>query len=102
MPTSSLKRDRFYHSIKWKKLRLAKWQLARGICERCGKAGDEVHHKIPITDANVDDPSIALNLDNLELLCTKCHNAARDEEDKRQGKRRDYYFDDKGNMHFKD
>ena len=49
-----------------------------GLCERCyadGKitAGDEVHHKIRLTPENLGDPSIALNWDNLELLCKDCH-----------------------------
>lgn len=100
MPTSSKKRDRFYHSTAWAKAKQAKKMQARGICERCGKAGYEVHHKIPLTDENVDDPNISLNLENLELLCTACHNAARDEEERAKGKRNDYYFDEKGNMVF--
>lgn len=55
--------------------------MARGICERCGKRGTEVHHKIPLTDENLDDPNISLNLDNLELLCTECHNRERKEKE---------------------
>ena len=35
--------------------------------------GDEVHHKIRLTPENITDPSIALNWDNLELLCKACH-----------------------------
>lgn len=35
--------------------------------------GEEVHHKIRLTPKNVRDPSIALNWDNLELLCKDCH-----------------------------
>lgn len=100
MPTTSKKRDRFYHSAAWARAKQAKKLQARGICERCGKAGYEVHHKIPLTDENVDDPSISLNLDNLELLCTACHNAARDEEARAKGRRSDYYFDENGNMVF--
>lgn len=101
MPTPSKKREKFYHSKAWAKVKETKRLMARGICERCGKAGWEVHHKIPLTDENVDDPMIALNLDNLELLCTACHNAARDEEAKKQGRRRDYYFNEQGDLIFK-
>lgn len=100
MPTSSKKRDKFYHSAAWARAKEAKRMQARGICERCGKAGYEVHHVIPLTDENVDDPNISLNLDNLQLLCTACHNAVRDEEERAKGIRRDYYFDEKGDMVF--
>ena len=49
-------------------------------CERCAKKGlsvpgVEVHHKIRLTPDNVNDPEIALNWDNLELLCLACHKA---------------------------
>lgn len=101
MPTSSKKREKFYHSAAWQRAKQAKRLQAKGLCERCGKAGWEVHHKIPLTDENVDDPAISLGMDNLELLCTACHNAARDEEEKKRGKRKDYYFDANGDMHFK-
>ncbi len=32
------------------------------------------HHKIELNMMNVNDPSISLNLDNLMLVCHKCHN----------------------------
>ena len=49
-----------------------------GICERCAKKGlivpgMEVHHKIKLTPENINDPMVALNWDNLELLCKDCH-----------------------------
>lgn len=51
---------------------------AGGLCERCLKRGlivpgEIVHHKIYITPANVDNPSITLNPENLELVCRDCH-----------------------------
>ena len=36
--------------------------------------GDEVHHKIRLTPENIKDPQVALNWNNLELLCKDCHN----------------------------
>ena len=40
-------------------------------CERCGNTGRlEVHHKQRIADGGTDE------LDNLEVLCRKCHFAA--------------------------
>ena len=49
------------------------------ICDLCGKpivkAYDCIaHHKIELTDCNVDDVSVALNPENIELLHFECHN----------------------------
>jgi 5-methylcytosine-specific restriction endonuclease McrA len=76
MPTPE-RIKRFYKSKAWIQVRQAVRIQQRGICQSCGKAGWEVHHKIPLTLENVDDPNIALNPDNLELLCTACHDAKR-------------------------
>ena len=43
--------------------------MARGLIV----PGEEVHHKIRLTPENISNPAIALNWDNLELLCKKCH-----------------------------
>lgn len=86
---------KFYQSIPWKRVRRLKRQLARGVCEECGNAGWEVHHKIPLTLANIDNHNISMGLDNLELLCTSCHNAKRSEETQ---VRSDITFDDEGNV----
>lgn len=86
---------KFYHSKPWRRVRELKKQLARGICEHCGNAGWEVHHKIPLTLANIDDPKISLSLDNLELLCTSCHDAVRVSESQI---RSDVTFDDNGDL----
>ena len=63
------------------------------MCQRCFQRGIietgskerplEVHHKTPLTAANITDPSVALNWDNLELLCKTCH----DEEKERKNRR---------------
>lgn len=71
---SRASRRRLYKSKAWQKCRDAYYISKFGICERCGGAGIIVHHKIPITDENVNDPSITLNFENLELLCLDCHN----------------------------
>lgn len=89
---------KFYQSMRWKKVRSYKRQLARGLCEKCGNAGWEVHHKIPLTLSNIDDPNISLGLDNLELLCTSCHDAMRSEESEI---RYDIAFDEYGNVYKK-
>jgi len=64
----------FYQSKQW--LRLAKVVRLkyRGVCQSCGNAGKHVHHIIPITELNKNDPSVTLNIDNLILLCKACHS----------------------------
>ena len=101
MPSPSKKRNTFYHSTAWKKCRAIKRQQAKGICEKCGKAGWEVHHIIALTDDNIDNPAISLGMDNLMLLCTGCHNQIREEETKARGYhqvREDVRFDEQGNI----
>lgn len=67
---------------------------ARGcMCERCLASGLivvgtkqqplEVHHKIPLTPENINNPDITLNWDNLELLCKDCHETERKRTAKR-------------------
>lgn len=66
--------ESFYKSDAWERCR-ASFVISRfGICERCGRPGNIVHHKVYITPANINDPSITLSWDNLELLCQDCHN----------------------------
>lgn len=64
----------FYKSSAWVKCRKSYVASRYGLCERCGNPGRYVHHKKYITSMNVDDPSITLSWDNLELLCIDCHN----------------------------
>ncbi len=68
----------FYCSWAWIKCARGYKQSVGGLCERCLNKGlivpgDEVHHKIRLTPENIGDPKIALNWDNLELLCKRCH-----------------------------
>ena len=70
---------KFYNSKQWIKCREAYKQSVNGLCERCLKAGkyvpgDEVHHKIPLTPENINNPYITLSFENLELLCSSCHS----------------------------
>lgn len=64
----------FYQSKAWEKTRRAYYYTQHGLCERCGRPGDIVHHVTYITEANINDPSVTMNHDNLELLCQTCHN----------------------------
>lgn len=66
--------ERFYKSKRWQRCRDSYLKLRNGICERCGEAGNIVHHKIRLTVKNIHNPRITLCFDNLELLCIDCHN----------------------------
>ena len=84
----------FYNSIAWQQCRDGYIKSVFGLCERCGKPGYIVHHKIHLTPGNINDPNITLNWDNLEYLCQDCHN----KEHNTSKVNRRYKFDDKGNV----
>jgi len=68
----------FYDSKEWKACRETFRKSRKGLCEECLKngivtAGDMVHHKIHLSPDNMRNPDIALNFDNLELLCRTHH-----------------------------
>lgn len=70
----------FYGSKEWRQCRNTYWSKRRGLCERCLakgiiKQGDQVHHKKRLITRNINDPKITTNDDNLELLCSECHEA---------------------------
>ena len=54
-------------SQRWKDLKNVALKRANSICEVCGKSAQVVHHKS--YPANFKDD----NLDNLQVLCKKCH-----------------------------
>ncbi len=73
----------FYKSKEWELVRkqviFERLKEDEIICERCGKVISlkaEVigHHKIHLTEANVNDYMISLNAENIELICLDCHN----------------------------
>ena len=73
-----MERKQFYSSKQWQDCRNAYAHSRRDLCEICLengliKYGEIVHHKIHLTDENFDDPAVALNWDNLQLLCRDCH-----------------------------
>lgn len=63
----------FYLSPQWRRVREYIFQRDAGLCVRCGRPGQIVHHRTPLTPGNLGDVSIALGEDNLELLCRDCH-----------------------------
>ncbi len=71
--------EAFYKSKRWRSCRAAfismRIQIDGGACQRCGiHAGYIVHHKVLLTAANINDPMVSLNADNLEYLCKACHD----------------------------
>ena len=82
----------FYKSPAWLAARELKIVSVNSLCERCGQIGIEVHHKKRLTVDNINDSSVSLNQDNLELLCRECHNQ---EHERFSNKIR---FDNDGNL----
>lgn len=69
----------FYNSKAWQACRksyiTSRVMIDGGMCERCGKQlGFILHHKTKLTQANINDPDIALNHCNLEYVCKECHD----------------------------
>ena len=69
---------RFYSSKSWQSCRNEYAKRANHLCEDClrrgiYRPGEIVHHKIELDPVNIEKPEIALNFDNLELLCRECH-----------------------------
>lgn len=85
--------EAFYITWKWRKCRAAFAKSKGNLCERCLKRGViqpgskerplEVHHKVPLTADNINDPNIALAWDNLMLLCKDCHDEEKAHKTKR-------------------
>ena len=71
--------QRFYGSKRWHDLRNVLIIDRMGKCDRCGKdCSDDTsqliaHHKEHLTDETLKDPAVAVNPENIEILCPKCH-----------------------------
>ena len=92
----------FYKSQAWKDCRAAYAKKANHLCEAClerglYRPGEIVHHTIPITPQNIDDPGITLSFENLRLLCRDCHAA----EHNQKLKQRRFMVDDLGRVTIK-
>ena len=78
----------FYSSKAWKDCRAAYRKSKRGLCERClseGRLtpGEIVHHKVHLSPENINDPTVSLSWDNLELVCRDCHAQLHDARKRR-------------------
>lgn len=85
----------FYLSKAWRNTRQYIFNRDMGLCVRCGKPGEIVHHKIPLTPENINNPDISLSADNLELLCRDCHTVEHMGELPTAA---ELMFDDSGNL----
>lgn len=88
----------FYDSNNWKQCRKSFLMSKQNLCERCLANGEVivakiVHHKTYLTKANINNPSISLNWNNLEALCQECHNREHIKKNKKR-----YRFDKNGNI----
>lgn len=78
----------FYSSVAWKACRESYKKSVRGLCEVClrkgiYKPGEIVHHKKHITPDNINDPTVTLAFDNLQLVCRDCHADLHKDRSKR-------------------
>ena len=69
---------KFYSSKAWQDCRNEYAKRQHHLCEDCLRRGiynpgTIVHHKIELDPITIEKPEIALNFDNLELLCRDCH-----------------------------
>lgn len=72
--------EAFYKSGAWVNCRRAYAKQHGYLCERCldrgiFTTGEIVHHKIHLTQNNINNPEITLNPENLMLVCRECHGA---------------------------
>ncbi len=88
--------EKLYKSKKWQDTRQAYMESKNWICERCGKPAEICHHKKYLTPANVNDPSITFEQNNLEALCRKCH--AEEHQGKGEDNETGICFDWDGNL----
>ena len=70
---------KFYCGKAWRDLCYCLKLNAGGRCAHCGEIIEDFsfligHHKIELTEDNVNDSNISLNPDNIEIICLNCHN----------------------------
>lgn len=89
----------FYSSKRWQDCRNEYAKSVHHLCENCLRKGIYrpgviVHHIEELTPMNIHRPEVALNFDNLELLCRECHA----EQHMERSKGRRYVFGDGGEI----
>ena len=78
----------FYSSGAWKHTREAYAKSRKNLCEIClakglYKPGEIVHHKVHLTPENINDPTVTLDWNNLQLVCRDCHAEIHDRRQRR-------------------
>lgn len=86
----------FYKSAAWQQARTLALIRDHGLCQtpHCYMPAEEVHHITELTPDNINDPGIALSLDNLTCLCRECHMRLHRGVEAEER----YHFDAMGNM----
>lgn len=89
----------FYSSKQWQECRNEYAAMRGHLCENCLakgiiNSGEIVHHRIEIDPVTIEKPEVALNFDNLVLLCRECHA----EQHKKYSKDRRYLIGDNGEI----
>lgn len=77
------KYEKFYKSTYWRVTAMRYTQDKKYKCEKCGAMATQVHHRQPIQTP--EGWERRFDLTNLELLCTKCHNARHHRFGKSEG-----------------
>ena len=89
----------FYNSNAWKQTREIALKRDRYRCQSpgCRRTAEEVHHIVELTEKNVNDIRISLNLNNLTSLCSDCHKRiTKKMKSKDYGILEDIIFDENG------
>lgn len=83
----------FYCRKPWRDLSYSLKIEANGKCNRCKESILDfkyliAHHKVELTEDNVDEPNISLNPKLIEIICHQCHN----KEHRRFGNKKNVYI----------
>lgn len=73
------RRDDVYQSKRWKELRVW-YRMHNPLCVQCGDAMYVVDHITPMSQGGA-----AWDVDNLQSLCRRCHDAKTASESKNKG-----------------
>jgi hypothetical protein len=70
---------RFYNSRTWRNFSKLLKTENNYMCYKCNKIELSTknliaHHKIELTEDNVDDVDVSLNKNNIDIICFYCHN----------------------------
>ena len=57
----------------WEKARKQALERDEGVCRRCLRPAEHVHHRVLKGMGGTSDPEIAFGLANLVSLCSECH-----------------------------